>query len=149
MKKILHLDLDAFFASVEQLDFPELRGKPVIVGGLKNRGVVSTCSYEARKYGIHSAMPTAKARKLCPKGIFLPVRYERYREKSREVRNIYTEYSDRFETVGLDEAYLDSPITTMLYPSHVKSSGGSGRKPGLHAASGFPTTNPWPKLPVI
>jgi DNA polymerase IV len=107
MKKILHLDLDAFFASVEQLDYPELRGKPVIVGGLKSRGVVSTCSYEARKYGIHSAMPTAKARKLCPKGIFLPVRYERYREKSRQVRNIYTEYSDRFETVGLDEAYLD------------------------------------------
>lgn len=107
MRKILHLDLDAFFASVEQLDFPELRGKPVIVGGLGRRGVVSTCSYEARKYGIHSAMPTARARKLCPNGVFLPVRYDRYREKSREVRNIYTTYSDRFETVGLDEAYLD------------------------------------------
>ena len=107
MRKILHLDLDAFFASVEQLDFPELRGKPVIVGGMGRRGVVSTCSYEARKYGIHSAMPTSRARKLCPKGVFLPVRYERYREKSREVRRIYTAYSKRFETVGLDEAYLD------------------------------------------
>ncbi|MBA4601007.1 DNA polymerase IV [Thermoactinomyces mirandus] len=107
MKKILHLDLDAFFASVEQLDFPKLRGKPVIVGGRGNRGVVSTCSYEARAFGVRSAMPTAIARKLCPDGIFLPVRYERYVEKSREVRRIYTQYSKIFETVGLDEAYLD------------------------------------------
>ncbi|SEN19229.1 DNA polymerase IV [Lihuaxuella thermophila] len=107
MKKILHLDLDAFFASVEQLDHPELRGKPVIVGGRDKRGVVSTCSYEARAYGVRSAMPTAMARKLCPDGIFLPVRYERYAEKSAEVRRIFTAYSDRFETVGLDEAYLD------------------------------------------
>lgn len=107
MKKIIHLDLDAFFASVEQLDHPELRGKPVIVGGTGKRGVVSTCSYEARAYGVRSAMPVAMARKLCPNGIFLPVRYERYREKSREVRRIYTRYSDIVETVGLDEAYLD------------------------------------------
>ncbi len=107
VKKIMHLDLDAFFASVEQLDFPELRGKPVIVGGRGNRGVVSTCSYEARVFGVRSAMPTAIARKLCPDGIFLPVRNERYREKSREVRRIYTQYSKIFETVGLDEAYLD------------------------------------------
>lgn len=107
VKKIMHLDLDAFFASVEQLDFPELRGKPVIVGGRGNRGVVSTCSYEARAFGVRSAMPVAMARKLCPEGIFLPVRYERYKEKSREIRRIYTQYSETFETVGLDEAYLD------------------------------------------
>jgi DNA polymerase-4 len=107
VKKILHMDLDAFFASVEQLDRPELRGKPVIVGGREKRGVVSTCSYEARAYGVRSAMPMAMARKKCPQGIFLPVRYERYREKSAEVRRIYTAYSDRYETVGLDEAYLD------------------------------------------
>lgn len=107
MKKIIHLDLDAFFASVEQLDNPALRGKPVIVGGTGKRGVVSTCSYEARAFGVRSAMPMAMARKLCPHGIFLPVRYERYREKSREVRRIFTRYSDIVETVGLDEAYLD------------------------------------------
>lgn len=107
MKKILHMDLDAFFASVEQLDHPELRGKAVIVGGRGSRGVVSTCSYEARAYGVRSAMPIAMARKKCPNGIFLPVRHERYVEKSQEVRNILVDYNPRFETVGLDEAYLD------------------------------------------
>nr|WP_232345246.1 DNA polymerase IV [Paenactinomyces guangxiensis] len=101
------MDLDAFFASVEQLDDPRLRGKPVIVGGRGKRGVVSTCSYEARAYGVRSAMPTVMARKLCPDGIFLPVRYSRYTDKSTEVRRIFTAYSERFETVGLDEAYLD------------------------------------------
>lgn len=107
MKKIMHMDIDAFFASVEQLDRPELRGKPVIVGGTGNRGVVSTCSYEARKFGVRSAMPVALARKKCPRGIFLPVRYARYVEKSAEVREIFSAYTERFQTVGLDEAYLD------------------------------------------
>lgn len=107
MKKILHMDIDAFFASVEQLDRPELRGKPVIVGGTGNRGVVSTCSYEARKYGVRSAMPVALARKKCPNGIYLPVRYERYAEKSAEIREIFSGYTKRYQTVGLDEAYLD------------------------------------------
>ncbi|MDH6352910.1 nucleotidyltransferase/DNA polymerase involved in DNA repair [Brevibacillus sp. 1238] len=107
MKKFLHLDIDAFFASVEQLDRPELRGKPVIVGGTANRGVVSTCSYEARKYGVRSAMPVAMARKKCPQGVYLPVRYGRYIEKSAEVREIFTSYTARYQTVGLDEAYLD------------------------------------------
>ncbi|MFM1655086.1 DNA polymerase IV [Brevibacillus sp. B_LB10_24] len=107
MKKYLHLDLDAFFASVEQLDHPELRGKPVIVGGTRRRGVVATCSYEARAYGVRSAMPAALARKKCPHGVFLPVRYERYQEKSAEIRAIYTQYTRTYQTVGLDEAYLD------------------------------------------
>ncbi|TGV30900.1 DNA polymerase IV [Mesorhizobium sp. M00.F.Ca.ET.186.01.1.1] len=107
MKKILHLDIDAFFASVEQLDRPELRGKPFIVGGTANRGVVSTCSYEARNYGVRSAMPVAMARKKCPQGVYLPVRYGRYIEKSAEVREIFTSYTARYQTVGLDEAYLD------------------------------------------
>lgn len=107
MKKILHLDIDAFFASVEQLDRPKLRGKPVIVGGTGSRGVVSTCSYEARKFGVRSAMPVALARKKCPQGIFLPVRYSRYIEKSAEVREIFSAYTERYQTVGLDEAYLD------------------------------------------
>lgn len=107
MKKILHMDIDAFFASVEQLDRPELRGKPIIVGGTRNRGVVSTCSYEARKYGVRSAMPIALARKKCPHGVYLPVRYARYIEKSAEVREIFSGYTERYQTVGLDEAYLD------------------------------------------
>jgi DNA polymerase-4 len=107
MKKILHLDIDAFFASVEQLDRPELRGLPVIVGGTGSRGVVSTCSYEARAFGVRSAMPVALARRKCPHGIYLPVRYERYAEVSAEIRRIYAAYTDRYETVGLDEAYLD------------------------------------------
>lgn len=107
MKKILHMDMDAFFASVEQLDHPQLRGKPVIVGGTGNRGVVSTCSYEARAFGVRSAMPVAWARKKCPQGVFLPVRYHRYVEKSAEIREILAQYTDRYQTVGLDEAYLD------------------------------------------
>ncbi|MGE5701471.1 MAG: DNA polymerase IV [Clostridia bacterium] len=107
MKKILHLDIDAFYASVEQLDNPRLRGKPVIVGGRENRGVVATCSYEARKYGVRSAMPIALARKKCPEGIYLPVRYARYEEKSAEIRAVFQRYSPLYQTVGLDEAYLD------------------------------------------
>lgn len=107
MKKILHMDVDAFFASVEQLDQPQLRGKPVIVGGTGNRGVVSTCSYEARRYGVRSAMPIALARKKCPHAVFLPVRYGRYVEKSAEIREILAEYTQQYQTVGLDEAYLD------------------------------------------
>ncbi|MFA7231117.1 MAG: DNA polymerase IV, partial [Victivallaceae bacterium] len=83
MRKIIHIDMDAFFASVEQRDCPELRGKPVIVGGsAEKRGVVCTCSYEARKFGVHSAMATAQAKKLCPKGIFLPVNMDKYRNVS-------------------------------------------------------------------
>lgn len=107
MRKIMHMDVDAFFASVEQLDHPELRGKPVIVGGMGNRGVVSTCSYEARKFGVRSAMPAALARKKCPQGIFMPVRYSRYAEKSAEIMGIIREYTSMYQSVGLDEAYLD------------------------------------------
>lgn len=107
MKKFLHLDIDAFFASVEQLDEPKYRGKPVIVGGTGNRGVVATCSYEARKFGVRSAMPIALAKRKCPNGIYLPVRYSRYEEKSAEIRAIYTQYTDLYQPVGLDEAYLD------------------------------------------
>ncbi|USG63922.1 DNA polymerase IV [Brevibacillus ruminantium] len=107
MKKILHVDIDAFYASVEQLDRPEYRGKPVIVGGSSNRGVVSTCSYEARKFGVRSAMPVALAKKKCPHGIFLPPRFDRYVEKSKEIRRVFSAYTERYQTVGLDEAYLD------------------------------------------
>lgn len=102
-----HVDLDAFFASVEQLDHPEYRGKPVIVSGSGRRAVVSTCSYEARAFGVHSAMPRAQAERLCPGGIFLPVNMPRYHEKSREVMRIFREFSADVRQMSVDEAFLD------------------------------------------
>jgi DNA polymerase-4 len=104
---ILHVDLDAFFASVEQLDRPELRGKPVIVGGLANRGVVSTASYEARTYGVRSAMPMARARKACPHAIFVSPRMSRYVDKSHEVMAILASISPLVEQLSIDEAFID------------------------------------------
>jgi len=104
---VLHIDMDAFYASVEQLDHPELRGKPVIVGGSSNRGVVSAASYEARKFGVRSAMPIFQAKKRCPQGIFVPVRMRRYKEMSDQVMEILERYSPIVEQVSIDEAYLD------------------------------------------
>ncbi|MDR7870653.1 MAG: DNA polymerase IV [Tissierellaceae bacterium] len=104
---ILHIDLDAFYASVEEQDNPALKGKPIIVGGSSNHGVVTTASYEARKYGVHSAMPAFMAKKLCPNGIFLPVRMSRYKEVSKQIFNIYYDFTDLVEPVSIDEAYLD------------------------------------------
>lgn len=104
---VLHIDMDAFYASVEQLDHPELRGKPVIVGGSSNRGVVSAASYEARKFGVRSAMPIFQAKKRCPDGIFVPVRMRRYKEMSNQVMEILESYSPTVEQVSIDEAYLD------------------------------------------
>jgi len=107
-RKIIHVDMDAFFAAVYIRDHPEVKGKPVICGGPANsRGVVSTCSYEARKYGIHSAMPSFKAHKLCPQGIFVRPDFEAIREASETVRKIFYEYTDLVEPVSIDEAYLD------------------------------------------
>lgn len=106
-KIILHVDMDAFFASVEQRDNPKLKGKPVIVGGVSERGVVSTCSYEARKYGIKSAMPIFMAQKLCPQGIYLRGRYYRYKEISAEIFSIFREITPLVEPLSIDEAYLD------------------------------------------
>lgn len=105
--KIIHIDIDAFFASVEVNDNPVLKGKPVIVGGVGERGVVSTCSYEARKYGVHSAMPAFIARKKCPSAIFLPVRMSRYKEVSQRVFQVFYSITDLVEPVSIDEAYLD------------------------------------------
>src|SRR5512136_284590 len=104
---IAHADMDAFYASVEQLDHPELRGKPVIVGGTSNRGVVSAASYEARKFGVRSAMPIFQAKQRCPQGIFVPVRMARYKEMSNQVMEILERYSPIVEQVSIDEAYLD------------------------------------------
>jgi DNA polymerase IV len=104
---ILHVDLDAFFAAVEQLDDPSLRGRPVIVGGLGGRGVVSTCSYEARRFGVHSAMPMARARTACPQATFLTPRMARYVEKSHEVMAILASLSPLVEQLSIDEAFID------------------------------------------
>ncbi len=104
---ILHLDLDAFYASVEQRDQPQLRGHPVVVGGSAHRGVVCACSYEARHYGIHSAMPMARALQLCPHAVLRRPRMERYRQLSGEVFAVFGRYTDRIEPLSLDEAFLD------------------------------------------
>ncbi len=108
MQDIIHIDMDAFYASVEQRDFPKYRNKPVVVGGdPEQRGVVATCSYEARIFGIHSAMPCAHAKRLCPDAIFVRPRFELYREISQQIRDIMFSYTDLVEPLSLDEAYLD------------------------------------------
>jgi DNA polymerase-4 len=107
-RKIIHIDMDAFFAAVEQRDNPQLRGKPVIVGGDPDaRGVVATCSYEARRFGIHSAMSSARAYRLCPQAVFVRPRFEAYRAVSLQIRELFHEYTDLVEPLSLDEAFLD------------------------------------------
>jgi len=107
-RKIIHIDMDAFYASVEQRDNPALVGKAVVVGGKPNgRGVVAACSYEARKFGVHSAMPSATAYRLCPHALFIKPRFEAYQSVSQEVQSVFHEYTDKVEPLSLDEAYLD------------------------------------------
>lgn len=106
-RKIIHVDMDAFYASVEQRDNPELQGKPIAVGGSAKRGVVAAASYEARRFGVRSAMPSMTAQKRCPQLIFVPPRFEVYREISLRIRAIFQRYTDRIEPLSLDEAYLD------------------------------------------
>ncbi|MGB1102765.1 MAG: DNA polymerase IV [Crocinitomicaceae bacterium] len=106
-RKIIHVDMDAFFASVEQLDNPDLRGKPIAVGGSGQRGVIAAASYEARKFGVRSAMSSALAAKKCPDLIFVKHRFERYKEISAQIRSIFLEYTDLVEPLSLDEAFLD------------------------------------------
>ena len=121
IRKIIHVDMDAFYASVEQHDNPELNGKPIAVGGGSKRGVVSAASYEARKYGVRSAMAGSIAKRNCPELIFVKPRFERYKEISKQIRSIFFEYTDLVEPLSLDEAYLDvtenkkgNPSATML-----------------------------------
>ena len=113
---IIHVDMDAFYASVEQLDFPELRGLPVIVGGApEGRGVVAAASYEARRFGVHSAMPMAAAIRLCPRGVVRPVRMQRYAELSRNIHEILKSYTPLVEPISIDEAFLDVTGSERLF----------------------------------
>ena len=117
IRKIIHVDMDAFFAAVEIRDNPALRGKPVIVGGQPHsRGVVATCSYEARKFGIHSGMGSSTAYRLCPQAVFLPPNREKYVEVSRQIRRIFFDYTDLVEPLSIDEAYLDVTVNRYGIP---------------------------------
>lgn len=133
--------MDAFYASVEQLDNPDLRGKPIAVGGSSARGVVSAASYEARKFGVRSAMSGAMARKLCPELIFVRTNFDRYKEVSKQIRKIFFEYTDLVEPLSLDEAYLDvtenkkgNPSATMIATEIRKK---IKEKTGLNASAGI------------
>lgn len=119
-RKIIHIDMDAFYASVEQLDDPTLLGKPLAVGGSENRGVVAAASYEARKFGVRSAISGVLAKKYCPELIFVRPRFERYKEISQKIRAIFYEYTDLVEPLSLDEAYLDVTVNKKGNPSASK-----------------------------
>jgi len=117
LRKIIHVDMDAFYASVEQLDNPALRGKPIAVGGDSQRGVVSAASYEARKFGVRSAMSSVIAKRNCPELIFVKTRFDRYKEISKAIRQIFYDYTDLVEPLSLDEAYLDVTVNKKGNPS--------------------------------
>lgn len=114
---IMHVDMDAFFASIEQRDHPEWRGRPVIVGGLSGRGVAATASYEARAFGVHSAMPMSRARALCPDGIFVKPRFALYKAVSDEIHRIMLHYAAEIEPISLDEAFMDISGMGTQYPT--------------------------------
>ncbi|MBQ5862505.1 MAG: DNA polymerase IV, partial [Peptococcaceae bacterium] len=117
MRAILHIDMDAFYASIEQRDNPELKGKPVIIGGKVERGVVSTASYEARKYGVRSAMPISEAVRLCPDGIYIPPNIPKYQAVSAQIMDIFHRYTPDVEAISLDEAFIDVTGSQKLFGS--------------------------------
>ena len=116
-RKIIHVDMDAFFAQIEQRDNPEYKNRPLIVGGPLNRGVVSTASYEARKYGIHSGMPLSRAKRLCPDGLYVPVDMEKYLRESIKIRDIFYKFTPLVEIIGCDEGFLDVTGCEKLFGS--------------------------------
>ncbi len=119
-RKIIHVDMDAFFAQIEQRDNPEYKNKPLIVGGPLNRGVVSTASYEARKYGIHSGMPLSRAKRLCPRGLYIPVDMEKYLRESAKIRDIFYKFTPLVEIIGCDEGFLDVTGCERLFGSSLE-----------------------------
>ncbi len=142
-RAIIHMDMDAFYASVEVLDDPSLRGRPVIVGGSRTRGVVSSASYEARRFGVHSAQPMATAMRLCPQGIFLPVRMRRYREVSERIFEIFYRFTPLVEPLSIDEAFLDVTGSVRLFGPPVeiakKVKEAIRKETGLTASAGVST----------
>jgi DNA polymerase-4 len=114
-KKIIHIDMDAFYTSVEELDNPKLKGRPIVVGGSTDRGVVAAASYKARCYGIRSAMSSVLAKKKCSKLIFIKPRFERYKEISHKIRDIFYEYTNLVEPLSLDEAFLDVTVNKKIF----------------------------------
>jgi DNA polymerase IV len=140
MRKIIHIDMDAFYAAIEQRDDPSLRGRPVAVGAAAGRGVVMTASYEARRHGVHSAMPSSQALRLCPELCFVPPRFEVYKLESRRIREVFARATDLIEPVSLDEAYLDvtdpkgGPIPAMAVARALKA--GLREATGLTASAG-------------
>lgn len=141
IRKIIHVDMDAFYASVEQMDNPSLKGKPVAVGGNRERGVVAAASYEARKYGVRSAMPGKMAALKCPHLIFVPPRFERYKELSYQIREIFYSYTDLVEPLSLDEAFLDVTTNKVNNPSATLLAQEIRKRikdeVGLHASAGI------------
>lgn len=135
-RKIIHIDMDAFFASVEQRDHPELRGQPVIVGGdPKGRGVVAACSYEARTFGVHSAMACARAQRLCPRAVFVKPRMERYQQVSRQVMALFYQYTTLVEPLSVDEAFLDVTCNHAGEPSATRIA--QALRQTIHEATGL------------
>lgn len=116
-RKIVHIDMDAFYASVEQRDNPDLRGKPVVVAWTGPRSVVCAASYEARRFGVHSAMSAIRAQRLCPQAVYVPPDFNRYRDVSRQIRQIFARHTDLIEPLSLDEAYLDVTVNKLGLPS--------------------------------
>lgn len=140
VRKVIHVDMDAFYASVEQRDNPDLRGKPIAVGGSARRGVVAAASYEAREYGVRSAMPSSRAKKLCPDLIFVRARFDAYRAVSRQIREIFARHTDLIQPLSLDEAYLDVTQDKQGIGSAVKVAkairGAIQKETGLTASAG-------------
>ena len=144
-RKIIHIDMDAFYASVEQRDHPEYRGRPIAVGHDGPRGVVATASYEARPYGVRSAISSALAKRLCPNLIFVPARFDVYKEVSRQIRAVFRDYTELVEPLSLDEAFLDV--------THLRSATLAAREikarilaeTGLTASAGIWSTRCWPR----